>query len=226
MTSWWFQPHIRQNLNLSQVSGWKLKKSLKFHHPDDVVSLYQIVFGTPAVFCRCHRSLEVVPCTMTDWASLGFRCKARSKMRGNTEKCNQTSILSSNNIQHMLVVAKQRSLLIQHICGCKIFEDRDFSMGINAVVTSMRRKGHNPRNSCDFLSVLCNQWTLVSPDLLMLNLAQSQGLWTSTVDGSTRNPERNQLRLGVFPTIYRVKGTIPGGDRRISEPSTVWTANC
>ena len=39
----------------------------------------------------------------------------------------------------------------------------------------------------------------------------------NTVDG--RNPA-NQLRLVVYPIIYRVL-YIPGGDRRISEPSTV-----
>ena len=38
-----------------------------------------------------------------------------------------------------------------------------------------------------------------------------------TVDG--RNPA-NQLRLVVYPIIYKVL-YIPGGDRRISEPSTV-----
>ena len=39
-----------------------------------------------------------------------------------------------------------------------------------------------------------------------------------TVDG--RNLA-NQLRLVVYPIIYKVL-YIPGGDRRIPEPSTVW----
>ena len=39
------------------------------------------------------------------------------------------------------------------------------------------------------------------------------------VDGS-RIRRENQLRLVVYPIIYKVL-YIPGGDRRISEPSTV-----
>ena len=62
---------------------------------------------------------------------------------------------------------------------------------------------------CDTAKLTAAQWKTEHPDIS----------WTVHHNVNGRNPP-NQLRLAVYPIIYRGL-YIPGGNRRISEPSTV-----